>query len=95
MISFVNINSIVFVTINSNAVTPWYREIDVIIDYYFVELKREIAIWERTARLMPVVSLEERAIRDALRSKGREVREQLKEARNHTYVPLETIHMFL
>lgn len=51
---------------------------------HIAELKREIAIWERTARLMPVVSLEERAIRDALRSKGREVREQLKEARNHT-----------
>lgn len=49
-----------------------------------LELKREIAIWERTARLMPVVSLEERAIRDALRTKAAEVREQLKEAKNMT-----------
>ena len=47
-------------------------------------MKREIAIWERTARLMPIVSLEERAVRDALRSKAREVKSQLKEQRRGT-----------
>lgn len=35
---------------------------------------------------MPVVSLEERAIRDALRTKAAEVKEQLKEAKNMTWV---------
>lgn len=33
---------------------------------------------------MPVVSLEERAIRDALRAKAAEVKEQLKEAKTMT-----------
>ena len=43
------------------------------------ELKREIAIWERTASQMPVVSLEETAVRDALRTKASEVRHQLQQ----------------
>lgn len=43
------------------------------------ELKREVAIWERTARNLPVVSLEERAVRDALRAKADEVRQQLQQ----------------
>ena len=47
-------------------------------------MKREIAIWERTARFMPIVSLEERAVRDALRAKAREVKSQLKEQRRGT-----------
>ncbi len=41
------------------------------------ELKREVNIWERTAQQMNVVSLEERAIRDALMAKAAEVRIQL------------------
>ena len=44
---------------------------------HIAELKREIAIWERTALQMPVVSLEETAVRDALRTKASEVRNQL------------------
>lgn len=46
---------------------------------HVAELKREIAIWERTARRLPVVSLEERAVRDALRAKASEVRLQLRQ----------------
>ena len=46
------------------------------------ELKREIAIWERTARRLPVISLEERAVRDALRAKANEVRLQLTQQMN-------------
>jgi hypothetical protein len=49
---------------------------------HIAELKREIAIWERTARYMPVVSLEERAVREALRTKARDVRNQLKEQKS-------------
>ena len=45
-------------------------------------MKREIAIWERTARLMPIVSLEDRAVRDALRAKAAEVKQQLNEAKS-------------
>ena len=45
---------------------------------HIAEMKREIAIWERTASQMPVVSLEETAVRDALRTKAIEVRNQLK-----------------
>lgn len=41
------------------------------------ELKREVNIWERTAQRLNVVSLEERAIRDALMAKATEVRSQL------------------
>ena len=41
------------------------------------ELKREVAIWERTAQRLNVVSLEERAVRDALLSKAAEVRSQI------------------
>jgi Na+/H+ antiporter NhaD/arsenite permease-like protein len=44
---------------------------------HIAELKREMAIWERTALQMPVVSLEETAVRDALRTKANEVRNQL------------------
>ena len=51
---------------------------------FSTELKREIAIWERTARLMPTVSLEERAVRDAIRAKAREVQHQLREQRTLT-----------
>ena len=51
---------------------------------FVTELKREIAIWERTARLMPLVSLEERAVRKALRNKASEVRQQLKETKTLT-----------
>lgn len=49
---------------------------------HIAELKREIAIWERTARRLPVVSLEERAVRDALRAKAAEVQKQLKQEIN-------------
>ena len=48
---------------------------------HIAELKREIAIWERTASQMPVVSLEETAVRDALRMKANEVRNQLQRER--------------
>ena len=41
------------------------------------ELKREIAIWERTAQRLNVVSLEERAVRDAILAKAMDVRNQL------------------
>ena len=51
------------------------------------ELKREIAIWERTAVRLPVVSLEERAVRDALLAKAGDVRQQLQQQVNITYVP--------
>ena len=44
---------------------------------HIAELKREIAIWERTASRMPVVSLEETAVRGALREKAGEVKNQL------------------
>ena len=44
---------------------------------HVAELKREVAIWERTAQRLNVVSLEERAIRDALNAKATEVRQQL------------------
>ena len=46
---------------------------------HIAELKREIAIWERTAAQMPAISLEEAAVRDALRSKASEVRNQLQQ----------------
>ena len=45
---------------------------------HIAEMKREIAIWERTALQMPIVSLEEAAVRDALRAKANEVRNQLR-----------------
>lgn len=41
------------------------------------ELKREVAIWERTAQMLNVVSLEERAVRDALLAKAAMVRGQI------------------
>ena len=41
------------------------------------ELKREVSIWERTAQQLNVVSLEERAVRDALLSKAAQVRSQI------------------
>ena len=44
-----------------------------------VEMKRELAIWQRTAARLPVVSLEERAVREALQAKAHEVEQQLKE----------------
>ena len=49
---------------------------------HIAELKREIAIWERTAAQMPVISLEETAVRDALRAKANEVRNQLQQEVN-------------
>lgn len=59
---------------------------------HIAELKREIAIWERTARNMPVVSLEERAVRDALRTKAAEVRHQLLQEVNIRYTHTHTQH---
>lgn len=49
----------------------------------FAELKREIAIWKRTARHMRVVSLEERGVRDMLLRKAEEVQMQLREQLVH------------
>lgn len=43
------------------------------------ELKREVAIWERTAQRLNVVSLEERAVRDAILAKAMDVKNQLKQ----------------
>ena len=54
---------------------------------HIAEMKREIAIWERTASQMPVVSLEERAVRDALRAKANEVRNQLNQEEMMRCVP--------
>lgn len=51
---------------------------------HIAELKREVAIWERTAQRLNVVSLEERAIRDALIAKASEVRSQLAQEVNST-----------
>lgn len=48
------------------------------------ELKREVAIWERTAQRLNVVSLEERAVRDALLQKATEVRSQISLEQNST-----------
>jgi Na+/H+ antiporter NhaD/arsenite permease-like protein len=48
------------------------------------ELKREVAIWERTAQRLNVVSLEERAVRDALISKAAAVRSQISLEENTT-----------
>jgi len=47
------------------------------------ELKREIAIWRRTAQHMRVVSLEERAVRDMLLQKAQSVQVQLREQLDH------------
>ena len=44
---------------------------------HIAELKREIAIWEKTAQRLNVVSLEERAVRDAILAKAMDVRNQL------------------
>lgn len=44
---------------------------------HIAELKREVAIWERTAQRLNVVSLEERAVRDAILAKAMDVRNQL------------------
>ncbi len=44
---------------------------------HIAELKREVAIWERTALRLNVVSLEERAVRDAILAKAMDVRNQL------------------
>ena len=44
---------------------------------HIAELKREIAIWERTAQHMNVVALEERAVHDAILAKAMDVRNQL------------------
>jgi len=49
----------------------------------YIELKREIAIWKRTARHMRVVSLEERGVRERLLMKAREVQAQLKDRLSH------------
>jgi len=49
---------------------------------HIAELKREIAIWERTAQRLPVVSLEERAVREALQAKAAEVQQQLRQEIN-------------
>ena len=48
------------------------------------ELKREVAIWERTAQRLNVVSLEERAVRDAILAKAMDVKNQLKQEANVT-----------
>ena len=58
--------------------------------FVFVELKREIAIWKRTARHMRVVSLEEQGVRDMLLRKAQEVQLQLREQLNHKYFTLYT-----
>lgn len=68
------------------ACTPLHLWLGWCICLFVTEIKREIAIWERTARLLPIVSLEERAVREALRTKAKEVRLQLKEARTLTWV---------
>lgn len=44
---------------------------------HIAELKREIAIWKRTAERLNVVSLEERAVRDAILAKADDVQNQL------------------
>lgn len=44
---------------------------------HIAELKREVAIWERTAQRLNVVSLEERAVRDAILAKAMDVQNQL------------------
>ncbi len=44
---------------------------------HIAELQREIDIWERTAERLNVVSLEERAVRDAILAKAADVRKQL------------------
>ena len=49
----------------------------------YIELKREIAIWKRTARHMRVVSLEERGVRERLLMKAQEVQAQLKDRLSH------------
>ena len=51
---------------------------------HIAELKREIAIWERTALRLNVVSLEERAVRDAILAKAMDVRNQLNQEVNIT-----------
>ena len=51
---------------------------------HIVELKREVAIWERTAQRLNVVSLEERAVRDAILAKANDVRNQLNQETNVT-----------
>lgn len=48
------------------------------------ELKREIAIWERTAQRLNIVSLEERAVQEALLHKAAAVRNQLSREVNMT-----------
>lgn len=51
---------------------------------HIAELKREVAIWERTAQHLNVVSLEERAVRDAILAKAMDVRNQLNQEVNVT-----------
>lgn len=51
---------------------------------HIAELQREIAIWERTAQRLNVVSLEERAVRDAILAKAMDVRNQLNQEVNVT-----------
>ena len=51
--------------------------------FVLAEMKREIAIWKRTARHMRVVSLEERGVRDMLLRKAEEVQMQLREQLVH------------
>ncbi len=51
---------------------------------HIAELKREIAIWERTAQRLNVVSLEERAVKDAILSKAMDVQNQLDQEVNST-----------
>ena len=49
---------------------------------HIAELKREVTIWERTAQRLNVVSLEERAVRDAILAKAMDVRNQLNQEVN-------------
>ena len=52
---------------------------DVIMHCCAVELKREVAAWERTASRMPAISVEDKAIRETLRAKAMEVSHQISE----------------
>ena len=51
---------------------------------HIAELKREVAIWERTAQRLNIVSLEERAVRDAILAKAMDVRNQLNQEVSET-----------
>ena len=49
---------------------------------HIAELKREVSIWEKTALRLNIVSLEERAVRDAILAKAMDVRNQLNQEVN-------------